>query len=295
MLGSEDFNESVLEKVFATPEITAITQRHPQLTVLQPIRPGGQKTVWKVSYQDGLYALKIIRASPASFERAKREINIMRECNSPHLVALGPLELQEIDIGEEKALYYLEAFIDGPALDEAEKPMSLELCKRLGENLGQALQVLWARRYVHRDIKPANIMLRHDTNEFVLLDVGLALDLTASSITDPGGIVGTALYLSPDQIRLSKRQLDFRSDLHATGVCMYECITGLHPLWNSEVPQLDLKDNILNLAPFPLTRHRDDVPDSLNEVVLRLLEKEPNMRYARIEHFLEDLQGVVLS
>lgn len=278
----------------ATPEIRAIVERHRGLTDLEHIRTGGQKSVWRVKYKDTWYALKIIRAEREAVERAKREIGIMRECHSPHLVSLGPLELQDIDSEGKRLIYYLEEFIDGLPLDQVPKPMALATCKALGQQLADAISALWSTGYVHRDIKPGNIMLRSDGQHFVLLDVGLAMDLSASSLTAPGNVVGTPLYLSPDQIRLAKRQLDFRSDLHALGVCMYECITGKHPLWNPEVPRIDLRDNILNLIPLPLTRFRAGISEPLQDIVLRLLEKEANMRYARIEHFIEELDGVVL-
>lgn len=279
------------------PALDAIRAQHPELVVVEPIRAGGQKSVWRATYRGTAYALKMLRATEESAGRARREINIMRECNSPYLVRLGPLDLQEIAVNdEERILYYLEEFIDGQALDQVPKPLALDACKQLGLQMSHAIENLWNAGYVHRDIKPGNIMRRVDEQNYVLLDVGLALDLDASSLTDPGAIVGTRAYLSPDQIRLvqSKRDLDFRSDLHALGVVMYECITGVHPLWNPRVPQDNIVGNILGLRPLPLTDFRADTPASLTEIVLRLLEKEPNMRYARIAFFREELEVVDL-
>jgi serine/threonine-protein kinase len=238
--------------------------------------------------------LKIIISAPETVERAKREIKIMRGCGSPHLVRMGPLDLNDIPIGGQMWVYYLEEFIDGSPLDALPKPMPFDHCKSLGLHLADAISSLWSNRYVHRDIKPLNIMLRADGRNFVLLDAGLALDLAGPSLTRPGALVGTQLYWSPDQIRLTKRQLDFRTDLHAVGLCMYESITGVHPLWNPRVGQTDLIDNILNLAPLQLREFRPETPQSLELVVLRLLEKEPHLRYRRIEHFVEDLEAVQL-
>jgi serine/threonine protein kinase len=279
-----------------TPDISVILARHAGLTVLEEIRAGGQKSVWKVSFENRSYALKVITlgrpTSEQAGERAKREITIMRECESPHLVTFGPWDLQEVVNPGQRIIYYLEEWIDGTPLDKVPKPMPLRSCKELGLQLGRAVGCLWAKGYLHRDIKPLNIMLRTDGQTFVLLDVGLALDTAGPSITATGGVVGTPMYLSPDQIRLAKRQLDFRSDLHAVGVCMYECLTAFHPLWNPHVPQIDLRDNILNLAPRCPRDFRPEVPELLEEVVLRLLEKEANLRYARVEHFMQDLELV---
>ncbi len=238
------------------------------------------------------YALKILRGRADTIERARREINIMRECPSEHLVTLGPVDMQEIDVQGDSLIYYFEEFIEGLPVDQIPKPMSLKDCVSLGEQLGEAVRCLWERHYVHRDIKPQNVIRRADGVNYVLLDTGFALDLEGSSISAPGAIVGTALYLSPDQIRLAKRQLDFRCDLHAIGLCMYECATGAHPLWNSKVPRYDLRDNILNQIPPPFSEFREDVPKSLQRIILRLLEKEPNLRYARVDHFIDELGQV---
>jgi serine/threonine-protein kinase len=264
------------------------------LTIVGPIREGGQKSVWRVTYRGETYALKVLRATAESAERAKREIGVMQDSACPRLVRFGPMELQELSIPPDRFIYYLEEFIDGTALDVAPKPLSFNLCKTLGLHISEAVESLWGRRKVHRDIKPGNIMMRIGDAGFVLLDIGLVLDLDATTLTQAGNVVGTPLYFSPDQLKLvnTRRDLDFRSDLHALGVVMYECITGVHPLWNNRVPQMNLTANILGLKPLPLTTFRADTPASLQEIVLRLLEKEPNLRYARVSHLVEELEGV---
>jgi serine/threonine protein kinase len=277
---------------FPTINPTSIAARHPGLRIIDPVRPGGQKQVWKVSYQGQTYALKIISSAPENVERAKREIGIMRQCKSPQLVRMGPMDLHYIPIGGQAYVYYLEEFIEGTPLDSIPKPMPLGICKALGLQLTYAVTSIWSEGYVHRDIKPSNVMLRSDGRTFVLLDAGLALDLAGASITRAGGVVGTQLYWCPDQIRIVKRKLDFRADLYAIGTCMYECITGVHPLWNPRVTKADLIDNILNQIPLPLIDFRPDTPVSLQEIVLRTLEKEPNLRYSKLEYFVAELEAL---
>ena len=273
---------------------TPILNRHTGLVIVSPVRPGGQKQVWEATYNGVRYALKLICSAPEAIERARREIDIMRQCDCPHLVRMGPLDLHDISIGGQAFVYYLEEFEDGTPVDMLTKPMRLLDCKTLGLHLARAISALWERRYVHRDIKPSNIILRTGGQLFVLLDAGLALDLTGPSLTRGGGVVGTQLYWCPDQIRLTKRQLDFRTDLYAVGLCMYECLTGVHPLWNARVDRTDLIDNILNLVPLPPAEFRAEIPLRLQEVVLRLLEKEPHLRYSRIAHFVTELEAVQL-
>jgi serine/threonine protein kinase len=274
--------------------LAMIAQAHAGLTTSNPIRSGGQKSVWRATYQNQTYALKVLVSTPEASERAKREINILRDCVSPRIVRLGPLDLQEIVVGGSTYIYYLEEFIDGDPLDTLAKPLPLASCKALGLQICEAIEDLWRMKKVHRDIKPGNIMRRTGQDEFVLLDIGLALDLEGTTITATGNIVGTPLYLSPDQVKLvnSRRDLDFRSDLHALGVVIYECLTGVHPLWNPQVPQANIIGNILGLKPKPVKDFRAETPQAFDEIVLRLLEKEAHARYARISHLKEELEGV---
>lgn len=279
------------------PHMQAILAALPGLEILGIIRAGGQKSVWRARFDGTEYALKVLKPDPTALERAKREIRIMRECNSPHLVKLGPRDLQEIGISEtETVIFYLEEFIDGEPLDTVVKPLPMELCRQLALHVAAAIKTLWGRGYIHRDIKPGNIMMRSDGRNFVLLDVGYALVPDDTTLTNPGAIVGTQKYLSPDQIRLvnSKRDLDFRSDLHALGIVVYECLTGMHPLWNARTPQANLIGNILGFRPFPLTDFRPEIPVDFQEIVLRLLEKESNMRYRKIEYLEEALEALVI-
>jgi len=278
------------------PFLDPIEQATPGLVIVAPIRAGGQKSVWRANYQGQIHALKILVSTAEAAERAKREISIMTACVCPRIVRYGPLDLQELLMGTEKYIYYLEEFIDGTPLDVMAKPISFALCRTLGLQICEAVDHLWRMKKVHRDIKPGNIMQRAAQENFVLLDIGLALDLEGSSLTATGGVVGTTLYLSPDQLRLvnSRRDLDFRSDLYALGTVMYECLTGVHPIWNDKVPRMNIIGNILNLRPLPLRDFRADTPVTLEEIVLRLLEKEPNLRFARIRHLVEELEGVNL-
>lgn len=265
----------------------------PGLEIEGLLGAGGQKAVWKCKYQGSNHALKVLCADLQSTERAKRELEIMRVCESPYLARVGPLPLSVLELeGGQTVLYYLEEFIEGTPLSEVTLPMPIEGIVNVGMCMANAIEALWQNKYVHRDIKPHNIMRRQQPEEYVLLDAGMALDIAGPSLTESGLVVGTRRYLSPDQIRVAKRRLDFRSDLFALGVTMYECATGFHPFWNEELPREDVLANILHCDPPHPQRWKNDLPAEACEIMLRLLEKEPHLRYGRIDHLKEDLRRI---
>jgi serine/threonine protein kinase len=269
----------------------------PGLQIVQRLGPGGQKAVWECTYLGQRYALKVIIAEPGSAERAKRELEVYRRCNSPFLPRVGPLALTSVTIGPDPAdavLYYLEEFVDGLTLEQITRPRLPRDVIAMANCIIDAIQELWKNGFVHRDIKPANIVRKANMQEYVLLDAGLALDAAGPSLTQTGGIVGTTGYRSPDQLQMNKRDLDFRSDLFALGICMYNCLTGEHPFWNQDLPGGDVHHNTLQYAsPYP-QRWNSALPPDLCDVVMRLLEKERHLRYSRFDHLRIDLNRIVI-
>ncbi len=255
--------------------------------------PGGQKAVWKCTYQGHAYVFKVMLGDPASAERAKRELEVYRRCASPYLPTLGPLPLTQMQIGADEILYYLEEFIDGQSLFDVPKPMPPADVLRLGYCGLAAIKELSKNGFVHRDIKPANIMKRAN-GDYVFLDAGIALDAAGPSLTGTGGIVGTYGYRSPDQLQMNKRDLDFRSDLFLLGISMYQYVTGEHPFWNQDLPTGDVHHNIANQNCPPPQRWNPALPVALCDVIVRLLERDRHLRYARFEHMQEDLDRIVI-
>lgn len=254
---------------------------------------GGQKAVWECSYLGASYVLKILVADPDSTERAKRELEIYRRCNSSYLPKLGPLPLSAQAVGTDMVLFYLEELITGSTLERVAKPMLVANVVEMAKCIADAIEELWKNHFVHRDIKPANIMQKLNTSDSVLLDAGLALDAIGPSLTQTGGIVGTVGYLSPDQLQMNKRDLDFRSDLFGLGICMYVCSTNEHPFWNCDLPRGHVHHNTVTYpSPNP---HRWNAllrPDFC-DFVMRLLEKERHLRYSRFDLLREDLNRIV--
>lgn len=243
------------------------------------LKIGGQKRVWRCAYQEKAYVLKALMAEEAALRRIKREIEVMHICTSQHLPKFGPFPLRELRVdSEQTVLYFLEEYIDGLPLNSVHKPMSYKEVVCLATSVANALAVLAQNRYVHRDVKPMNI-IRRTPSDYVLIDAGLALDRDGEAITVSGDLVGTPLYISPDQIKFPPRQLDGRADLFSLGITLYECATGQHPFLNDETPRGDVIYNILSLECRPPQHFNSDVPLPLCDIILRLLMKNRDNRY----------------
>ena len=145
---------------------------------------GGQKAVWDCNFHARRYVLKVLAADSSTTERAKREIEVYRRCNSPYLPRVGPLPLASMQVGADPSdviLYYLEEHIDGSTLQQIPKPMAMLEVIALAKCISSAIEVLWSQGFVHRDIKPANIVRKINTQEFVKF-VPVALTLCVGNL-----------------------------------------------------------------------------------------------------------------
>ncbi len=291
----------------ATPRwtIEQIQTAFPQVSDPVYVTGGGQKGVYRCKINDTRYALKILHQTEPDVQddpssdteelfaeyraRAKREVSILEGVSCPYLVALGPLPLDTAALAGETVLYFTEEWIEGRDLADhlkASGPLELAQLKLLALQMAQALGELSSLNKVHRDIKPANIIKREGLDEYVLLDMGMALDLDDVSLTQFGAIVGTPKYFSPEQLDLArKRQLDFRSDLFSLGIVLYELGTGSHPFWKRGVSTGQLLDNLLRAEPIAPSQLTTSLPKEFDSIVLRLLAKEPHLRYRKLHRF----------
>jgi serine/threonine-protein kinase len=257
------------------------------------LKIGSQKRVWRCAYQEKAYVLKALMADDATLRRVKREIQVMHTCTSVYLPKFGPLPLRELRLASgETVLYFLEEYIGGMPLSSVHKPMPPQEVVCLAACVGEALAVLSQNGYVHRDVKPMNIIQRTNS-DYVLIDAGIALDRDGEAITIAGDVVGTPLYISPDQFKFPQKQLDSRSDLFSLGVTLYECATGEHPFLNDEMPRADVIYNILHLECLPPRHFNPELPISLSDVIVCLLQKDRDRRYPNPQSFLQILSTLL--
>jgi len=295
------------------PQLTVdqIVRAVPEATDIYPLDSGGQKIVFSGNIKGQRYALKFlqpnidlqIQAGDSISEtlddvtaRARREVETMQQCNNPHLAKQGPIGIGIRLIDDQSYLFFTEELIDGSNLKtilHESGPLSILEIIRLGEHITQAVECLWSFAKIHRDIKPGNIMRRASTGDFILLDMGLVFDLNDESLSL--GPVGTPYYFSPEQMDFQNRRnvLDFRSDLFSLGIVLYEMVTGKHPFWKPDIRNTwEFMQNILTMNPIPPINHRQDIPQELNEIILRLLAKRPALRYRRIAMLLDAFNHV---
>jgi len=237
-------------------------------------------------------AIKICRI-PEGTSGELRKITKKIFYNEAHSAGLlkHPNILQVHDAGEEDEQPYIvmEYVEGGETLKSFTQPEKLLPTKTVVEILYQCAKALdYAHRHgvIHRDIKPTNIMLTADGN-VKIADFGVAHNATGDA-TQVMGVMGSPRYMSPEQVQ--EHELTNKTDLYSLGIVAYELLTGNAPFLGKSIPELVGK--ILD-DPAPLLRTMNpDVPARLEEILKRILEKDPRKRFGSGQEIASDLAGV---
>ena len=246
-------------------------------------------------------ALKLLSAEFTTnkdrLRRFEQEARATSALNHPNIITIH-------EIGQADTTHYIATeFIDGVTLRQhmARTRMKITEVLDVAIQVAAALTAAHAAGIVHRDIKPENIMLRTDSYVKVL-DFGLAKltenlhpqfagpeASTATNIdTDPGAIIGTIVYMSPEQLR--GQMVDGRTDIWSLGVVIYEMLTGHVPFEGST--KSDVIVSILEREPPPLTRYASGVHTELQRIVAKALRKDKEERYQTAKELLVDLRNL---
>jgi len=240
-------------------------------------------------------ALKVLKPSlldnPVAVRRFQREARLAASLNHPNICTI-------LDIGDsDDGAFIAMELLNGDSLKARLRhgPLPLDALLDMATDVAQALSNAHLADIIHRDITPGNIFLT-DSGATKLLDFGLAKALSpedsdlasGDTVTDDGNVPGTVYYLSPEQ--LLKGLVDRRSDLWGLGAVLYEAVTGARPF--DARSKSDVVQQILSRAPLPPRRLVPDLPAALDQVVLRLLDRDPDRRYQRAADLLKDLDTV---
>lgn len=282
-----------------TPE--AVAAAFPDLEVTpEPLGSGTFKTAFRARQSGSELVLKIVKAPVDEVgavlpERLRREIEAMRAVSSPHVVAvLGGPDAQII--GGDTHIWYLEPFYPNGTLDERlTGPWSEKRAAGLLAELISGVEAMWTQaRLVHRDIKPANIAFS-ETDAAVLLDLGIALHIDLTPLTDELGISPrTVAYAAPEQFDIRRdAEIDFRTDLFLVGVVAFQALTGVHPFRAFDEPN-DYASRLFEGAYDEEALSQCQASNAFKQILVRLLGPKPNQRFRKIEHAIDavrDLQS----
>ena len=279
---SDDDDDGVL--------LSAPLKLPPQYILVSSLSKGGMGTVYKGrhAHTDAALAIKILNKETAgkgsNRERFQMEAKTTSRLSHPNLVVIHDYGITDSEIP-----YIVMEFIDGKTLQQeigVTKGLPPQRFFRIFEQVLDGLAHAHQKGVVHRDIKPSNIVLVRDSDDFIkIVDFGIAKNvesngLQSQQLTQTGDIIGSPLYMSPEQCMGDK--LDHRSDIYSLGCVMYEAISGRPPLYGENVVKTIFKQ--INVLPEPISRIRPElnIPSELEQIIFKAVAKDPEERFADI-------------
>lgn len=264
---------------------------------------GGMGLVYRATQAEPVVrevAIKVIKPhllSPTVLSRFARERTALAGLVHPNIATL----LQAGQTRDDTPYFAMELAI-GPPIDRYCDERNLQLVDRLRlfAEIGDAIEFAHSRGIVHRDLKPSNIVVvGSDAPQIKVIDFGIARlldqDVASTRFTQLAQLVGTPLYMSPEQAR-GTGKLDARSDVYALGALLYKLVTGDVPLRpNSDFSSVEeIKEHIETAQPPKPSLNSDfRVSDDLDRIVAKALAKDPDLRYESAKEMSADVQRLL--
>ena len=254
--------------------------------IINQIGKGGMANVYK-AYQPSVDRYVAIKVLPTQLAESKefatrfhQEARIIAMLEHPHILPV-------FDYGESDGIaYFVMRYLEAGTLKdrmEAGRPLPINEIDRIFTQLADALTYAHTHGIVHRDLKPANALIDSYGNIF-LTDFGIAKLLESASprLTQTDAVMGTPAYISPEQAQ--GQPVDQRSDIYSLGIILYEMVTGGVP-FVADTPLAVLFKHISDPLPLP-SRVKPDIPEAIENVILKALAKDPKDRFATASEFV---------
>ena len=267
--------------------------------VIKKLGSGGMGAVYKIEHvmleHNKYFALKVMHPSfidnQNSYKRFVREVEVAMGLMHKNIIAI-----REFGVLPDRGPYLTMDFSSGQGLDIVLKEnwtkdigISLHIIRQILDGLAEAHK----NKVIHRDLKPANILIEtNDRGDKIvkIVDFGLAKLVEESenveSITH--GVIGTPLYMSPEQA--SGEKVDQTSDLYAVGIILYEMLAGTPPFRAKSLRQMLAKQ--LFEKPRPPREVNPNIPEELEDIILKAIEKDPKNRFHSAAEFMEAIDSL---
>lgn len=284
--------ETIPTQTIETPkeELTTGSTFARRYQIIEEIGKGGMGKVYKVLDKEvnAKIALKLIKPEIAAnkkiIERFRNELRLARDIAHKNVCRM-------YDLNKEDGAYFITMeYVDGEDLKGLIRKMgrlspgqAISIAKQVCDGLAEAHKL----GVVHRDLKPQNIMIDRDGNARIM-DFGIARSLRAKGITGSGVMIGTPEYMSPEQVE--GKDTDKRSDIYSLGVILYEMVTGQVPFAGDTPFTIGVKHK--SEIPQPPKELIAQIPNDLNSVILRCLEKDKEKRYNTVEELASELTSI---
>lgn len=287
-----DMKDIEVTKTIESPkeELTTGATFAGKYQIIEELGRGGMGRVYKAldTEVNEKVAIKLIKPEIASdkkaIERFRNELKFARKIRHKHVC-------QMYDLNREQDSFYITMeYMPGEDLKSLIKKMgalspgqAISLAKQICDGLSEAHRL----GVIHRDLKPQNIMIDAEGNARIM-DFGIARSTEGKSITGAGVMIGTPDYMSPEQV--DGKEVDQRSDIYSLGIILYEMVTGRIPFEGDTALSIAVKHK--TEIPKSPQESNAQVPDALNRLILRCLEKPKENRYQSAEELAEGLRRI---
>lgn len=258
--------------------------------LLECVGEGGMSFVYKAKCRklNRFVAVKILKDEFKNNEeivrRFKKEATAIANLSNPNVVNV-------LDVGSQDDINYIVMeYVEGKTLKDIIKEkgaLPYEIAVSIGIKVAKALECAHRSGIIHRDVKPQNILV---TEEGVVkvTDFGIAKSMDSSTIAHTNSVMGSAHYFSPEQAKGT--YTDYRTDLYSLGIVLYEMVTGVVP-FNGDSPVTVAVKHIQEKA-VPPKNINASIPNSLNELIIKAMEKDPVNRYQTAKEIITDLEKI---